>query len=159
MKELLAELAMVEDEIVRLESQITHLQKSLKHEKESKNDNPRSVQKPHALRRTPEDIVFSASPSPLNSHAPERMGFETKALHFISKAIKGDYNIKDFRLMDKPGNPRSVFFDQKENQFIEEAKILPDKFWTRGDSNLVASYPSPLRDLRHPTPKVALQNS
>lgn len=157
MKELLAELVIVEDEIARLESQVSHLQKSLQHEKESKDDYIRSVQKPHASKRTPEDITYSASPSPLNSHVPERTGFETKALHFISKAIKGDYNLKDFRLMDKPGNPKSLFSDQKENQFIGEAKILPDKFWMRSGSTLVASHPSPLRDLRHPTPKVALQ--
>ncbi|PKI64404.1 hypothetical protein CRG98_015189 [Punica granatum] len=153
MKELLAELAMVEEEIARLESQISQLQTTLEHEQESRKDNSRLVQKPRILKRIPEDVVYSARPSPLNRHVPERMGFETKALHFISKAIKGDYNLKDFRLMDKSGNPRWLFSDQKENQLIEEAKITPEKFSTRSGSTLRASYSSPLRDLRHPTPK------
>ncbi|KAK4753775.1 hypothetical protein SAY87_001879 [Trapa incisa] len=133
MKELLAELAMVEDEIARLECQISHLHKNIRHEKESK-----------------EDMIHSANPSPLNCRVPERTGFDTKALHFISKAIKGDYSIKDFRLMDKP---ESLFSDQKENQFVGEAKILPGKFWVSGGAPAVASYASLLRDLRHPTPK------
>uniref|UniRef100_A0A6J1DF87 Uncharacterized protein LOC111020513 n=1 Tax=Momordica charantia TaxID=3673 RepID=A0A6J1DF87_MOMCH len=61
-KEVLAELAMVESEIARLELQITQLQKDLKTEQQQ------------------------------NSKSNDKAtSFDTKALHFISKAIKGDY--------------------------------------------------------------------
>lgn len=92
-------------------------------------------------------------PSPLNrSIIQEKMAFETKALHFISKAIKGDYNLNDFTVSDKMGSSR-LFPDLKEYQFNEEVKFqerLPRK------SGMLKS-PSPLRDPRHPSPKVCLE--
>lgn len=151
MKELLAELAMVEDEIARLEGQISRLQANLKHEEEATKEAksrqtkiPEFPSNPHPASGYPS---YTPSQSPLNRVVPERMTFETKALHFISKAIKGDYNLKDFTLTEKTGNSRQ-FSDQKENHFLEDAEFQ-DRLLRK---NRMLKPTLPLQDLRHPTP-------
>ncbi|XP_020532512.1 uncharacterized protein LOC105628059 isoform X2 [Jatropha curcas] len=151
-KELLAELAMVESEIIRLESQISQLQLGLKREQEITKET-----KPQQWQQAGSNYISNFQshlwmPSPLHSGGvgvhQEKMAFETKALHFISKAIKGDYNLNDFTFNEKMGSSR-IFPDQKENNFYEESKFqdrVPRK------SGLLKS-PSPLRDPRHPSPK------
>ena len=88
-------------------------------------------------------------PSPLHvkSSVQEKVAFETKALHFISKAIKGDYHVNDFTLNERIGSSRVQFSDQKENQilFQEEASKFQDKIPRK--SGLLKS-PSPLRAAR-----------
>ncbi|XP_030552037.1 uncharacterized protein LOC115756411 isoform X1 [Rhodamnia argentea] len=152
MKEILAELAMVEDEIVRLEDEKSRLQANLKHEEEATKEArsrqtkvPEIPSDPHPASGYPS---YTPSPSPLNGVVPERMAFETKALHFISKAIKGDYNLNDFTLIEKTGNSRQ-FSDQKENNFLEDAKFHDNR--VRKSRMLKPTLP--LQDLRHPTPK------
>ncbi|XP_030448064.1 uncharacterized protein LOC115670840 isoform X1 [Syzygium oleosum] len=151
-KELLAELAMVEDEIARLEGQISRLQANLKNEeeatKEAKSRQTKIPEFPSNPHPASGYLSYTPSPSPLNRVVPERMAFETKALHFISKAIKGDYNIKDFTLIEKTGNSRQ-FSDQKENHFLEDAKFH-DRLLRKSRMLKPAL---PLQDLRHPTPK------
>jgi hypothetical protein len=97
-------------------------------------------------------MSYTACPSPfIIKGVQDKMAFETKALHFISKAIKGDYNLNDFNPNEKIGASR-VFSDQKENHFHEEVKFqdrVPKK-------SGILKAPSPLRDPRHPSPKVAL---
>ncbi|KAB2606682.1 hypothetical protein D8674_006399 [Pyrus ussuriensis x Pyrus communis] len=93
MKELLAELAMVEGEIGRLEGQISQLQLGLKHEQEATKESKLSNQwhtETYPIHRS------------VNNES-QRMGYhETKALHFISKAIKGDYDhLNDLKLPPK----------------------------------------------------------
>ncbi|KAG8644627.1 hypothetical protein MANES_11G148700v8 [Manihot esculenta] len=154
-KELLAELAMVESEIIRLESQISQLQKGLKREQEiAKETKPKQWQPGSSVNNLQNHLWSSTMPSPLNrSIIQEKMAFETKALHFISKAIKGDYNLNDFTVSDKMGSSR-LFPDLKEYQFNEEVKFqerLPRK------SGMLKS-PSPLRDPRHPSPKPREKN-
>lgn len=150
MKELLAELAMVEGEITRLESQISQLQVGLKHEQKATRE---SKSRQWQSQGTPYNPVSRSSvhftfPSPMNNVVHERMTFETKALHFISKAIKGDYTLSDFSLDEKKGNLRGSG-DQKENYFNEEK--LQDKVPKK--SGILKSA-SPLRDPRNPSPKV-----
>ncbi|XP_021676402.2 uncharacterized protein LOC110661891 isoform X2 [Hevea brasiliensis] len=154
-KELLAELAMVESEIVRLESQISQLQKGLKREQEiAKETKPKKWQPGSSVNNLQNHLWSTTMPSPLNRGIiQEKMAFETKALHFISKAIKGDYNLNDFTLNEKMGSSR-VFPDLKENQFHEEIKFqerIPRK------SGMLKS-PSPLRDPRHPSPRPREKN-
>lgn len=150
MKELLAELAMVEGEITRLESQISQLQVGLKHEQEAKRE---SKSRQWQSQGTPYNPVSRSSvhftlPSPMNNVVHERMTFETKALHFISKAIKGDYTLSDFSLDEKKGNLRGLG-DQKENYFNEE------KFQDKAPKKSgILKSASPLRDPRNPSPKV-----
>lgn len=147
MKELLAELAMVEGEITRLENQISQLQLGLKQEQEA-NKESKYRQWQHG---TPYNPVSCSSqftfPSPMNNAVHERMAFETKALHFISKAIKGDYNLSDFSRDEKKGNLRGSG-DQKENYFHEEK--FQDKVPRKSGMLKPAS---PLRDPRNPSPK------
>lgn len=148
-KELLAELAMVEGEIARLEIQISQLQLGLKHEQEINKDTKSKHWQPGTLSNLQGQLWNTVSPSPINKGFQEKMAFETKALHFISKAIKGDYNLNDFTLNEKMGASR-VFSDQKENHFHEEPKFqdrIPRK-------SAMLKSPSPLRDPRHPSPKV-----
>lgn len=149
MKELLAELAMVEDEIARLEAQISQLQSSLIHEQEIIKDSQSKVQ---WQRRTLSHHPLhhpspTTKPNSINRGGNEIMTYETKALHFISRAIKGDYNLNDFSVAEKLGNR---FDDQKEN-LIHDAAKFQDKV-PRKSGMLKPS--SPLRDPRHPSPKV-----
>lgn len=148
MKELLAELVVVESEIARLESQISQLQAGLKHEqevtKESKSKTWTNSNNTHNLSTPPIPI-----PSPIHRSVRERMAFETKALHFISKAIKGDYLLNDLTLNEKPGFLKS-YVEQKENNFHDDVKFqdrVPRKSGIQKPS-------SPFRDPRHPSPKV-----
>ncbi|KAK6246885.1 hypothetical protein QUC31_018450 [Theobroma cacao] len=149
MKELLAELAMVEGEITRLESQISQLQLGLKQEQEVTKETKSKQWQPGSLMSHLQGLPSSTSnQNPIKQGGQEKMAFETKALHFISKAIKGDYTLSDFSLNERMGNSR-VLSDQKENQYQGEVKFqerIPRK------SGLLKA-PSPLRDHRYSSPK------
>ncbi|KAL8241452.1 hypothetical protein R6Q59_014806 [Mikania micrantha] len=119
MKELLTELAMVENEITRLESQITHLQSDLHKEKEATREYSKILKHDHLLNI--HDKPHPTTPNNSNSNSNNNRGsvvyggdkfssFETKALHFISKAIKGDYNHHKSTTKN-----HVTFFEQKEN--------------------------------------------
>lgn len=150
-KGLLAELAMVEDEIARLEGQISRLQNSLKHEQEGSKDSQSKQWRHGSLSNLlHHSSVATHEPSPINKGGNEMIAYETKALHFISKAIKGDYNLNNFSLAERLGNSR--FDDQKENHFQDAAKFQ-DKVPRKSGFLKPAS---PLRDPRHPSPKVNL---
>ncbi|PRQ33489.1 putative ternary complex factor MIP1, leucine-zipper [Rosa chinensis] len=135
-KELLAELAMVEGEISRLEDQIRQLKLGLQQEEQgTKESKARQWQHDENLSLMNRGVHL------------ERKGYETKALHFISKAIKGDYELNnELNLNEKMENLRS-FSDQKENYFYEEVRLqsmVPRK------GGLLRA-PSPSRTLRHPS--------
>ncbi|KAG2670485.1 hypothetical protein I3843_14G087000 [Carya illinoinensis] len=154
MKELLAELAMVEDEIARLEGQISQLQSSLEHEQEIIKDSQSKVQwQRGSLSHPRHHPSLTTKPNSIYKGGNEIMAYETKALHFISKAIKGDYGLNDFTVSEKLGNR---FDDQKENPYQEAAKFQ-DKVVPRKSGMLKPS--SPLRDPRHPSPKPRERNS
>lgn len=153
MKELLAELAMVEGEIERLEGQISKLKLGLKQEQEV-NKESKSKQWRYGSPLRPGPGGHSSSftfPSPMhNGVHSDRMAYETKTLHFISKAIKGDYNLNDFSLNERRGMNFKAFGDQKENYFHEEVKIqerVPRKTGMLKPA-------SPMRDPRNPSPRV-----
>lgn len=156
MKELLAELAMVEGEITRLESQIRHLQTDLDREKEMTRDSKSkqwksgTLDNPHHLSSS---ALLPPNPNPTIKGFSEKKTFESKALHFISKAIKGDYNLSDFSIHEKLKNSRG-FPDQKENHFHE---VGFQERLTRKSGMLKPA--SPLRDPRHKTPKVRKLNA
>ncbi|KAK4856365.1 hypothetical protein QYF36_016736 [Acer negundo] len=166
-KELLAELAMVEGEIARLEGQISQLQLGLKHEqdvtKETKSKQWQAgnlmsnLNQGHSTKTTTMITNYS---NLLNKggNNNEKMAFETKALHFISKAIKGDYNLSDFSTGNdqKIGNT-TIFTDQKENHFHQEEIKFQDFKVPRRSGMLIKS-PSPLRDPRQPSPKPRERN-
>ncbi|KAJ0465119.1 hypothetical protein HanHA300_Chr14g0534831 [Helianthus annuus] len=69
---------------------------------------------------------------------------DTKAMHFISKAIKGDYSLKDFNSHER-SRTRNV--DQKENQVNGEEFGVRDRATRRTG---ILKPPSPAR---HVTPK------
>lgn len=157
-KELFAELAMVEDEISRLETQISQLQKDLSHEKEINKE----YKFGQSHRATPNNQrAFSSVPSPkLNPsmlRASERVPFETKSLHFISKAIKGDSYLNDFSIKEKSMGNLSAFSDHKENNFhhgeVGIQQLAHDKVVSRKSGLLKPVAASPLRDARLPSPR------
>ncbi|KAL7153908.1 hypothetical protein ABFS83_04G199100 [Erythranthe nasuta] len=140
MKEILAELAMVENEITRLESQIKHLRDEMQHEKESYNN-----YKEYSSPLPPNSSTVKNRKNP-----NENVTFETKALHFISKAIKGDYHLSDFNNTNDNSNNGLLFSNQKENKFQESRGIFREKVSKR---NGILKNPSPLREPRHLTPR------
>ncbi|XP_024970373.1 uncharacterized protein LOC112509558 [Cynara cardunculus var. scolymus] len=152
MKELLTELAMVENEITRLESQISHLQTDLDKEREATRD--QSKPKQAQFRQIP---IGSLAPTTTSLLLPksrgygDKLSFETKALHFISKAIKGDYSLRDFNLHEKSRTKNVSFSDQKENH--ENDEELGVRSRTPRKTGILKP-PSPARDTRHViTPK------
>ena len=147
---------MVEDEIARLEGQIGQLQTDLNHEKE--------VTKQYSFKQFPHPTLTSPCGfSPLSPNLASNKGvskrnmpFETKTLHFISKAIKGDYDLKDFSVNNGKLRNSRAFSDHKENSFHDEGGIGFHEKGSRKSGMLKPSSPSPLREPRHPTPKVRL---
>ncbi|XP_073286665.1 uncharacterized protein [Primulina huaijiensis] len=154
MKELLAELAMVENEITRLESQINQLQDEVKHERKLnleskfKNEPGRGILKSfHEPLPVPQD-------SDVVQGCNKKVTFDTKALHFISKAIKGDYhNMSDFGIFDDKKSMNSKgFISSKDNILNNGAGNFQGKEPKRSTvgSN---KFPSPLKEPRNPTPR------
>ncbi|KAF8403091.1 hypothetical protein HHK36_011185 [Tetracentron sinense] len=148
MKELLAELAMVEDEIARLEGEISHLQIGLRREQEI-NEESKSKQWQHGISNPPDHSSTPSDPASTNKGVHERLAFETKALYFINKAIKGDYRLSQFSNNEKMGNSRGTT-DQKENLSHEEVGFqekVPRKSGLQKPLSPIRPRP------RHPTPK------
>ncbi|KAL6195804.1 hypothetical protein ACLB2K_031422 [Fragaria x ananassa] len=137
-KELLAELAMVEGEISRLEDQIRKLKLGLKQEEQAtKESKAGQYQHDENLGLINKGVHH------------ERKGYETKALHFISKAIKGYFEMyNELSLNQKMENLRA-FSDQKENYSNEEVRVQSKV--PRKGGFLSAPSPSPLRAPRHPS--------
>lgn len=168
MKELLAELAMVENEITRLESQISHLQSQTKKEKEKEKENEKEISHlpTHGLPSLPKKN---------SKELKEKVSFETKALHFISKAIKGDYNLNDFSIISTTStdnnksmnsNSHSKRFPDDNNHYKEKHLQFQDEvetFRTKaafkksggGGGGGFLKSPSPMRQ---PTPRVSTRN-
>ncbi|KAK8485867.1 hypothetical protein V6N13_138537 [Hibiscus sabdariffa] len=139
-KELLAELAMVEGEIARLETQISQLQLILNQEKETKSKQWQPGSLTSYLQGRPS--------SPIKQGGQGKVFFETKALHFISKAIRGDYTLNGFSLNERMDS--RLLSDRKENQFQGDVKF--QERVPRKSSLLRAA--SPLRDPRPPSPNI-----
>ncbi|KAI3461408.1 hypothetical protein Pfo_018071 [Paulownia fortunei] len=115
MKELLAELAMVEKEITRLESQINQLKAEAKHEKEVHMESKSKEWERGTLKNHHESSPLPPDPNTICRRSNE-VAFEIKALRFISKAIKEDHKLSDFSINEKAMNSRR-FSTQKENTF------------------------------------------
>uniref|UniRef100_A0A7C9DUD8 DUF547 domain-containing protein n=1 Tax=Opuntia streptacantha TaxID=393608 RepID=A0A7C9DUD8_OPUST len=159
LKELLTELVMVEEEIVRLEGQIKQLQKDVTIEQEatkleskakhSQNNQRYSVNNNNDNNNN--NRVLQAAGA---TDHPQRSGYETKALHFISKAINGGYSLTDFTINCNHGNRTtgslSPYAQVSKESGVQETQIKR--------SRMLKSTLSPLRDFRHPTPKPKERN-
>ncbi|XP_043699830.1 uncharacterized protein LOC122650483 [Telopea speciosissima] len=124
-KELLAELAMVENEIKRLETEISHLQSGLSHEQQETFRESKSIQWQHGTQSINPRRHSSPlrNPTPIPKRIPERQAFDTKALHFISKAIKGDYPLDYFSNNENMSTSKVRSVDQKGNNANEEIEL------------------------------------
>lgn len=162
---------MVEGEIARLESQISQLQLGLKTEKETTINNKDQIKKTKHVTWHPATPMHQLQSGRLSNSSmtstpmhhfmnrgaifQEKSTFDqTKALHFISKAIKGDlYNSNDFTMVND--NKMGASKDHlKELNVIQEEPKFQDRFPRK--IGLLKS-PSPFRDLRDPrysSPKV-----
>ncbi|XP_047332244.1 uncharacterized protein LOC124935856 [Impatiens glandulifera] len=147
-KGLLEEIAMADEEIVLLERQIAKLERNLEEEKQLTRNykqrespmhrlGPTSTPLPHFNKSSTSSAIREASTS------SQRLGiFETKAMHFINKAIKGDYNMSDFK-------SKGAIDNHKENGVIDEDSNNKNKTY----QNLwMKPSKSPLRDTRRPIP-------
>ncbi|XP_051153039.1 uncharacterized protein LOC127266723 [Andrographis paniculata] len=147
MKEILAELSIVESEITHLESQIKHLQAQVKHEKEVNIETKYKQWGRGNLNkiRQHESSPLPPNPNIISKRANEKIAFDTKAMHFINKAIKGDYNLSDFSVNEKVMNSKG-FSSQKENKFQYDGGIYNEKISRKSG---ILKPPSPLREPRH----------
>ncbi|PHT35128.1 hypothetical protein CQW23_26928 [Capsicum baccatum] len=165
MKELLAELAMVENEIAKLEGQISKIQCDVNKEKENNNNNDDQENNKSKQGLNNKILLSSYNSLPPNPNKfkglndNQKLPFETKALHFISKAIKGDYGLNDFRinneklLLQQPMKSSSkVIVDNQEdeNQFHQQVRTFGERISKK--SGMIKT-PSPLREPRNPTPR------
>ncbi|KAJ0841356.1 putative ternary complex factor MIP1, leucine-zipper [Helianthus annuus] len=146
MKELLTELAMVENEITRLENQICNLQTDLNKEKEATRE---SKMKQQQIREIRDDPLVTETPLLLleSRGYGDKLLCDTKAMHFISKAIKGDYSLRDFNSHERSRTRNVCLVDQKENQVNGEEFGVRDRATRRTG---ILKPPSPAR---HVTPK------
>ncbi|KAM3692398.1 hypothetical protein ACB098_08G084100 [Castanea mollissima] len=122
-KQLLAELAMVEGEILRLEGQISELQKSLKLEQEVTVESKSKKWKHGTLSNHVGQTSPTTNTNPIN------------------------------KVAEKLGNSRG-FADQKEN-LLHEAVKFQDKIPRK---SVMLKPSSPLREPRHPSPKLKERN-
>ncbi|KAK6776625.1 hypothetical protein RDI58_027626 [Solanum bulbocastanum] len=166
MKELLEELAMVENEIAKLEGQINKIQCDVNKEKEinniehQANKSKQGLNNKMKIQSQQQNNISSYSlppnPNKFKGLNDQKVPFETKALHFISKAIKGDYGLNDFRINNEkllqPINKSSkVIVDQEdENQFHQQVRTFGERISRK--SGMIKT-PSPLREPRNPTPR------
>ncbi|XP_059291795.1 uncharacterized protein LOC132045256 [Lycium ferocissimum] len=163
MKELLAELSMVESEIAKLEGQISQIQCDVNKEKEMNNTDQANKSKQGLNNKMKiqwqqqNNVSSSLPPNPnkFKGLNDQKVPFETKALHFISKAIKGDYGLNDFRINNEkliqPMKSSNVIADQEdENQFHQQVRTFGERISRK--SGMIKT-PSPLREPRNPTPR------
>lgn len=113
MKDVLSELVMVEDEILGLETQIEQLRKDVKTEEDATKELKSKQQSFHHLRNNNNTSTTSKQTQQRSSNNNNNNNsnimisndqpnvYETKALHFISKAINGDYSLTDFTINEK----------------------------------------------------------
>lgn len=158
-KELLTELAMVEDEIAKLEGEVRNLENGVSHEKKISKELSKSKewQQGNLMKNMKFDLQ-SAQQNPKltnNQWAYERMPFEAKALHFISKAIKGDNKLDELNAKERMGTISATKTDKKENSGNDqEIGLLHDKA-TPAKSGMQRLSLSPMRPSRNQTSKSA----
>ncbi|XP_073157802.1 uncharacterized protein [Henckelia pumila] len=156
MKELLAELAMVENEITRLEDQIDQLQDEVKQAKKF-NLEPKLNELERGILKNLHESLPVPQDSDVVRGCNKKVTFDTKALHFISKAIKGDYDHKrsDFGIFDDKKSMNSKgFIGSKDNNInLNNGGIFQGKEPKRSSTVGSIKSPSPLKEPRNPTPR------
>ncbi|KAL6000492.1 hypothetical protein ACLOJK_024191 [Asimina triloba] len=156
MKELLAELAMVDEEIVRLEHEISTLQSQ---DQKPFHDASKSQQRP-----TDPSLFspFHQSLAPLRPYIDakwthERGPSEARALFFINQAIKGNYSTTtsngDFAMGSERIRQSTGIFDNKGGQ-IKEVGLLQDHKMSR-KSGTIEKPTSHKLPPKHPSAKVS----
>lgn len=148
MKDLLSELVIVEDEIVGLETQIDQLRQDVRNEKEASKE--LKAKQSSQLRNNTSSMTRLNHQQQNND---QKMGFETRALHFISKAING-YSLTDFTINEKNVESRTaVGGGGNLSPYIQHAKqsgVQDQRSIKR--SGILKPSASPLRTFRDPTP-------
>uniref|UniRef100_A0A7N0TXP6 Uncharacterized protein n=1 Tax=Kalanchoe fedtschenkoi TaxID=63787 RepID=A0A7N0TXP6_KALFE len=135
-KQMLVELGRVNEEITRLERQIDELQTDLTLEQEMNRDlksRDEQLRNSRKFRDSPSD-VSSWDASSMGSVTPNRVSYEAKTLHFISKALKGDFTVQ---IDSTPVCGRLSDFKSKENESRESARL-----WRSGPRQKPPASPS-----------------
>ncbi|CAA7050408.1 unnamed protein product [Microthlaspi erraticum] len=86
--------------------------------------------------------------SSTSHHHQENTTFETKTMHFINKAIKGDYAMESFH---KP-NEKVGIVEKKDNRSVQQENKLQENINMKKMTRTMKS-PSPLREPRYSSPK------
>ncbi|KAK9168730.1 hypothetical protein Syun_000870 [Stephania yunnanensis] len=115
MKELIAELVVVEDEIVHLEEEIRRLKSSLSQEQDMSKDSMSKKCRDEIVRDSNFEFIVPSNLTPMSKGLHERITFDIKSLYFISKAIKGDYTQNGFNSIEKKENSKRTSTYKKKN--------------------------------------------
>ncbi|CAN1171843.1 hypothetical protein LINPERHAP2_LOCUS29812 [Linum perenne] len=173
-KELISELVSTENEIARLESEINVLRNTIKQEQQVTKESTKPSSRQWQTHTLPPPTPIHFPPHnnnqtiPLTNKAQDKVGFETKALHFISKAMKGDYSLNLNRHQSPIASDRTrggttegdVTLSYRNRRQVRET-LPTEKEDLHHQSNRVAprksgvlnlKSPSPMRDFRNPTP-------
>ncbi|KAI3955111.1 hypothetical protein MKW92_034560, partial [Papaver armeniacum] len=146
---------MVEDEIAKLIGEVRNLENGASHEKKISKELSKSKewQQGNLMKNIKFDLQSPQQNPKLtnNQWAYERMPFEAKALHFISKAIKGDDKLDELNVRERVGTISATRTDKKENSGNDqEIGLLHDKA-TSAKSGMQGLSLSPMRPLRNQT--------
>lgn len=146
MKELLAELATVEEEIARLEREISNLQLS----------NGNEASKPKQWEQVNENNLEppsrSASPLTGQNWVHQTQPSEARALFFINQAIKGSYTLNGFTRNEKLVENSVGNLDEKERQRVVG---FSEKISKKSGVVIERPFPIPKLPPRHPRSKVS----
>ncbi|KAK9158476.1 hypothetical protein Scep_005050 [Stephania cephalantha] len=125
MKELIAELVVVEDEIVHLEDEIRRLKSSLSQEQDMSKDSMSKKCRDEIVRDSNFEFIVPSNLTPMSKGLHERITFDIKALYFISKAIKGDYTQNGFNSIEKKENSKrtSTYKKKYSSPDVQEKEL------------------------------------
>ncbi|CAN0916436.1 hypothetical protein LINGRAHAP2_LOCUS29704 [Linum grandiflorum] len=175
-KELISELVSTESEIARLEGEINTLKNTIKQEQHIAKESTKPSSRQWKTHNLPPPTPIHLPPhnnnqtTPLTNKPQDKVGFETKALHFISKAIKGDYSLNLNRHQSPLASDRtrSGAIEGEVTQSYRNRRQLRETLPTddfhqhyqqgnkmeapRKSGVLNLKSPSPMRDFRHPSP-------
>ncbi|XP_068640913.1 uncharacterized protein [Aristolochia californica] len=125
MKELLAELVLVESEIARLEGEISNLQKGVESAQvvsEAPSSKQYQMSRLNKVSSSEQSTIPPRHPTPRPQSGHLRQAFEARAMYFINQAIKGDYTMNGFTKNNKNANST----DQRKNN--QERPLSTQKF-------------------------------
>ncbi|PKA47786.1 hypothetical protein AXF42_Ash021116 [Apostasia shenzhenica] len=145
-KELLAELIMVEEEISQLETEISKIQQSISYSQESRTQDSKMFDlykhKSTSLSASSNQASMSPTRTPRSKVFDERVVLETKPMFFINQAMKGDYSNLGFA---GNGTILETVSRKEMHRMASNQDMVPRK------SGVIEQQPLPKLPPRHPS--------